>query len=79
MKITMTQSMTGSANQYGNASMEYAEGQQYDMDQPWQQSLAQVFIDNGWSTTKGGKKEVKVDSPTEAKSEPKKKRASKKA
>lgn len=68
MKITMTQTMLGSANQYGNATMEYSEGQTYDMDAPWQQSLAEVFVDNEWATEAGKKKrQKKVDAPTETK------------
>ena len=68
MKITMNQTMVGAANQFGNASQEYVEGQTYDMEMPWQNDLAQIFVDNGWATEAGKKKtQKKVDAPTEAK------------
>jgi len=67
MQITMMQSMMGAASQAGNTSMEYTEGQTYDMTMPWQIELAQVFIANGWAKTKGRKKQTKVVAPTEAK------------
>ena len=69
----MSQTMVGSANQGGTASMDYVAGQSYDMTMPWQIELAQVFIANGWASEKGRKKQTKVDAPTEAKTKSRKK------
>ena len=77
MKITMTQTMVGSANQVGSASMEYVRGQSYDMTMPWQIDLANVFVDNGWASEQGRKKQTKVDAPTEGKSKGRAKKAKK--
>tara|TARA_R110000824_G_scaffold97450_2_gene232933 strand:- start:1169 stop:1402 length:234 start_codon:yes stop_codon:yes gene_type:complete len=75
MKITMTQTMSGSANQLGNASMQYEAGETYDMTMPWQIELADVFVSNGWASEKGRKKQTKVDAPSEAKSKGRAKKA----
>ena len=73
MKIKMKQTMVGAANQPGNESMDYVAGQSYDMTMPWQIELARVFVDNGWASESGRKKQTKGDGPTSAKSKRSKK------
>jgi hypothetical protein len=63
-KITMSKDSLGSANQWGNAAMRYEEGKTYDMEAPWQQTLADVFVGEGWATV-ADKKETKVVAPDE--------------
>jgi len=62
--ITMKETQKGSANQWGNASMDYEEGKTYDMSAPWQEAIAETFISLGWATA-SGKKETKVVAPDE--------------
>ena len=54
MKIIMTQSVRGSANQYGNETRMYNEGEELVIDQPWQKALADNFLAAGFA------KEAKV-------------------
>ena len=71
MKIKMNQTLVGASNSLGTASMDYVEGETYDMSQDWQESLGQVFIDNNFASDVGGGKKKKVDAPTETKSKAK--------
>ncbi len=45
MNIKMTQSAFGSANSSGNETTEYKEGKTYSMNEPWQEAIAQAFLD----------------------------------
>lgn len=54
MKIIMTQSVRGSANQYGNETRMYNEGEELVIDKPWQEALAKNFLASGFA------KEAKV-------------------
>ena len=66
MKVIMTQSALGSANEYGSQTRRYLEGEELALDQPWQKALADNFIASGLA------REVKVTGPTETKAKPKK-------
>ena len=76
MQIKMKQSMSGSANKEGTVTMTYEADQEYNMAAPWQEELAQVFVDNGWADV-----ETKVVKPAETKKKaaPKKRTTKKKA
>jgi len=67
MKIKMTKTMVGSANNMGSVSMKYEAGQEYMMTADWQKTIAQVFIDLGSAELIGEKIEKKIVSPTETK------------
>lgn len=67
MKIKMNTTIKGTANSYGTASMDYVEGETYDMQQDWQNDLAKVFVDNNFAQEVGGGKKKKVDAPSETK------------
>ncbi len=73
MKIKMKQSMKGASNPEGTFTMEYKEGESYEMAAAWQESIAQAFIDEGFADL-----ETKVVAPKEKKAA-KKKAAAKKA
>ena len=62
----MTTSAYGSANESGNASKEYKEGQIIECVKPWQIDLANSFIELGFAI------EVKANEPTETKTAKKK-------
>lgn len=76
MKIFMSKTVVGTSNKEGTATMPYQAGQSYDMAKPWQEELAQVFIDNGFADV-----ETKVVKPAETKKKaaPKKRTPKKKA
>jgi len=61
MAIIMTQTVKGSANQYGNETRMYNEGEEIVIDAPWKQALADNFLAAGLA------KETKTVSPTETK------------
>lgn len=58
MAIIMTQTVRGSANQYGNETRMYNEGEEIIIDAPWKQALADNFLRSGLA------KETKVVEPT---------------
>lgn len=61
MAIIMTKTVKGSANQYGNETRMYNEGEEIVIDAPWKQTLADNFLASGLA------KETKTVSPTEIK------------
>ena len=61
MKIIMTKTARGSANQFGNETRLYNEGEEIILDQPWKEALARNFVVAGLA------REVKVTAPTETK------------
>ena len=61
MKVIMTQTALGSANEYGSQTRRYMEGEELALDLPWQKVLAENFISSGLA------REVKVTAPTETK------------
>tara|TARA_R100000329_G_scaffold146560_1_gene133187 strand:+ start:614 stop:910 length:297 start_codon:yes stop_codon:yes gene_type:complete len=61
MKVIMTQTALGSANEFGNQTRRYMEGEELALDLPWQKALAENFIASGLA------REVKVSGPTETK------------
>ncbi len=61
MQIKMTQNAFGTANQSGNASKEYKEGDIIDCKEEWQVNLGNSFVSSGFAI------EVKITSPTEKK------------
>ena len=74
MEIKMIQSAIGSANESGNATREYKEGEIISCDKEWQKTLANIFVTEGFAM------EFKVSKPTEKKASKKvaKKKATKK-
>jgi len=74
MQIKMTQNAFGTANQSGNASKEYKEGDIIDCKEQWQVDLGNSFVSSGFAM------EVKITEPTEKKASKKvaKKKATKK-
>ena len=74
MQIKMTQNAFGTANQSGNASKEYKEGDIIDCKEQWQVNLGNSFVSSGFAM------EVKITEPTEKKARKKvaKKKATKK-
>ena len=74
MKIKMTQSAFGSANESGNATREYKEGEIISCEKEWEKVLGQIFLDEGFAI------EVKIAEPKEKKASKKvaKKKTSKK-
>jgi len=74
MQIKMTQNAFGTANQSGNASKEYKEGEIIDCKEQWQVDLGNSFVSSGFAM------EVKITEPTEKKASKKvaKKKATKK-
>jgi hypothetical protein len=74
MQIKMTQNAFGTANQSGNASKEYKEGDIIDCKEQWQVNLGNSFVSSGFAM------EVKITEPTEKKASKKvaKKKATKK-
>ena len=74
MQIKMTQNAFGTANQSGNASKEYKEGEIIDCKEQWQVNLGNSFVSSGFAM------EVKITEPTEKKASKKvaKKKATKK-
>ena len=73
MKIKMKQSIKGASNPEGTFTMEYAEGESYEMEASWQMTIAEAFVEAGFADL-----ETKVDAPKEKKTA-KKKAAAKKA
>ena len=67
MQIKMLKTSIGSATALGNKTMDYVEGETYTMMEDWQKVVANTFIQQGWAQEVGGKKEMKVDAPTETK------------
>lgn len=63
MAIMMTKTVKGSANQYGNETRTYNEGEEIVIDAPWKQTLADNFLAAGLA------KETKVVSPTDTSSQ----------
>lgn len=63
MAIIMTKTVKGSANQYGNETRMYNEGEEIVIDAPWKQTLADNFLAAGLA------KETKTVLPTETKVE----------
>ena len=61
MAIIMTKTVKGSANQYGNETRMYNEGEEIVIDAPWKQALADNFLASGLA------KETKTVAPTETK------------
>ena len=59
--------MKGASNSMGTYTMDYLEGESYDMDAGWQEDIAKVFIDNNAAQEVGGGKKKKVVSPVETK------------
>ncbi len=74
MQIKMIVNAFGSANQSGNASKEYKEGDIIDCKEQWQVDLGNSFVSSGFAM------EVKITEPTEKKASKKvaKKKATKK-
>tara|TARA_R100001530_G_C4286811_1_gene147006 strand:- start:422 stop:649 length:228 start_codon:yes stop_codon:yes gene_type:complete len=74
MQIKMIQNAFGSANESGNATKEYKEGEIISCDKEWQKTLAQIFVTEGFAM------ELKISEPTEKKASKKvaKKKATKK-
>ena len=74
MEIKMIQSAIGSANESGNATREYKEGEIISCDKEWQKTLANIFVTEGFAM------DLKVSKPTEKKASKKvaKKKATKK-
>ena len=64
MAIIMTKTAKGSANQYGNETRMYNEGEEIVIDAPWKQTLADNFLASGLA------KETKTIAPTETKEVP---------
>tara|TARA_R100000388_G_C7220438_1_gene148641 strand:+ start:44 stop:253 length:210 start_codon:yes stop_codon:yes gene_type:complete len=46
MKIVMKQSTKGASNPEGTFTQVYGADIEYSMEAPWQQAIAQAFIDN---------------------------------
>ena len=44
MAIIMTKTVKGSANQYGNETRMYNEGEEIVIDAPWKQTLVDNFL-----------------------------------
>lgn len=74
MQIKMIQNAFGSANESGNATKEYKDGEIISCDTEWQKTLAQIFVSEGFAM------ELKISEPTEKKASKKvaKKKATKK-
>lgn len=75
MKIKMLKDVTATANESGNASKLYKEGEIVDCIHGWQKTLAEIFLTGGHAM------EIKVDSPSQTKAKKKvvKKKTAKKS
>jgi|TARA_A100001388_G_C28614342_1_gene424427 hypothetical protein len=61
MQIKMLQDAEGTINASGNATKTYKKDEIVECDKPWQETLAKIFVDEGFA------EEIKITKPTETK------------
>ena len=57
----MLQDAEGTINASGNATKTYKKDEIVECDKPWQETLAKIFVDEGFA------EEIKITKPTETK------------
>ena len=59
MQIKMLQDAEGTINASGNATKTYKKDEIVECDKPWQETLAKIFVDEGFA------EEIKITKPTD--------------
>ena len=57
-KIVMIKSSIGAANEYGSQTRNYMVGEELELKENWQKTLAQSFVDAGVANEVGGNQAV---------------------